>query len=263
MQKIFLILAGCIFIYSCEKTITPNLDAATSQIVIQGNVTDTEGPYTVTINKSVGFYADNTYPAVSGAVVTISDDMGTTDILTETSAGTYQTHTLQGQSGHTYTLSVTSNDITYTASSTMPVAVQLDSITLNHTSGSGDKRIEAIANFQDPAGIKNYYQFEEYINGQLFTKNFYIFDDRLSDGKYIANTLRTDSAWINKGDLLKVNMYCIDENVHTYFSQLIQSGGSGAFNTTASPANPTSNISNGAFGYFSAHTVRSQTITIN
>jgi hypothetical protein len=54
-------------------------------------------------------------------------------------------------------------------------------------------------------------------------------------------------------------MYCIDSSVYNYFFQLAQSSGAGAFNTTASPANPTSNISNGAYGYFSAHTISSQT----
>jgi hypothetical protein len=53
-------------------------------------------------------------------------------------------------------------------------------------------------------------------------------------------------------------MYCIDSAVYNYFFQLFQSGGAGSFNTSASPANPTSNISNGAYGYFSAHTVTSK-----
>ena len=264
MKNILFLLAGIILIYSCQKTVTLNLKTAASQIVIEGNVTDSTGPYIVTINQSVGFYADNTFPAVSGAIVKISDNQGVTDSLTETTtAGTYQTHVLQGRSGNTYTLSVTINDSTYTATSTMPAAVALDSVTFDNSSAFGNNRIQAIANFQDPAGVKNYYQFEEYINGQLFTKNFFVFDDRLSDGKYISNTLRTDSSWLSTGDQLKVNMYCIDENVYNYFYQLSQSGGSGAFNTTASPANPSTNISNGAYGYFSAHTLRSRTVTVN
>lgn len=248
-------------LFACKKTVTLDLKTAASHIVIQGEVTDSAGPYTVTINQSVGFYADNTFPAISGAVVKISDNQGATDSLTETSPGLYSTHTLRGKPGNTYTLSVFAQNTNYTSTSTMPAHVPLDSVTIQHQSGFGKTQINAVANFQDPAGIKNYYQFEQYINGKLFTKNYFLFDDRLSDGKYITRTLRMDSTYINTGDQIEVKMYCIDANVYNYFYQLDQSSGGGAFNTTASPANPVSNISNGAYGYFSAHTTQSKKVT--
>ncbi|HWK07414.1 MAG TPA: DUF4249 domain-containing protein [Puia sp.] len=250
--------------YSCTKTVTLNLKTAASQIVIQGEVTNLAGPYTVTINQSTAFYADNTFPPISGAVVKISDDQGVTDSLTETSTGVYTTHTLQGSSGHTYTLSVFAQNTNYTASSTMPAQVPFDSVTFDHSADFGRKQIEAIVNFQDPPGVKNYYQFIEYINGVQLTKsgNIFVLDDRLSDGRYISRTLRNDSSRLAIGDLLEVKKYDIDENVYNYWYQLDQSSGSGGFNTSASPANPTSNISNGAYGYFSAHTVQSKKLTV-
>ncbi len=249
-------------LYSCQKIVTLKLNTTSPQIVIQGEVTNSTGPYTVTINQSVDFYADNTFPAVSGASVKISDNQGVTDSLSEISPGVYSTHILQGKPGYTYTLTIFAQNKSYSAVSTMPMPVTLDSITLQNSNGFGSKRKNAIANFQDPAGIKNYYQFIEYINGQQFTRDIFIFDDRLSDGKYINNTLRTDSSYLNPGDLLEVKMYNIDNNVYNYFYQLNQSSGSGAFNTTASPANPASNISNGAYGYFSAHTTQSKQIMV-
>jgi Domain of unknown function (DUF4249) len=255
-------LFAAILLYACKKTVVLPLNNAPAQIVIQGEVTDQLGPYTVTIDQSVDFYADNSFPPISGAIVKISDNQGASDSLTEVSPGVYTTHTLQGKPGNTYTLSVFAQDTNYTAVSTMPAPVVLDSVTFLDASGFGKNQINAVANFQDPVGIHNYYQFNEYINGQLFTKDYFIFDDRLSDGKYINNTLRTDSAYLSVGDLLQVKMYCIDENVYNYFLELSQSNGSGAFNTSASPANPASNISNGAYGYFSAHTVSAKTVTV-
>ncbi|HLZ89224.1 MAG TPA: DUF4249 family protein, partial [Puia sp.] len=123
-------------------------------------------------------------------------------------------------------------------------------------------QITPIANFQDPPGIPNYYRFEEHINGALFTKDLFVFDDRLSDGRYIQYNLRTDSSYLTQGDLLQVDMYCVDKNDYTYFFQLNRSTSTGTFNTDASPANPSTNISNGAYGYFSAHTVRSRTVAV-
>ncbi len=255
------LFCAALLVCSCKKTVTLNLNTAPAQIVIEGEVTSQPGPYTVTISQSVGFYTDNTFPPVSGASVIISDStLGIADSLTETVSGTgiYATHSLQGIPGHIYTLSVTSQQQNYKATSTMPMPIPLDSISFSQLSGFGNNQISAVANFQDPPGVKNYYQFVEFVNGAQITKDIFVFEDRLSDGKYISNTLYNDTSYLFQGDEVKVNMYCIDENVYNYFYQLMQSGGTGAFNTTASPANPASNISNGSLGYFSAHTVSSQ-----
>lgn len=263
MKRTVLLFFSVCTLFSCQKVVTLPLHTAPPQLVIQGEVTDGPGPYTVTISRSVGFYADNTFPAVDGASVRISDSQGVTDSLTETSPGNYVTHVLQGRSGDTYTLHVTLNDSTYTAVSTMPAPVTLDSITFDLTSFRGKNgRIIAQANYQDPPGIKNYYQFVLYINGAQFTKDIYAFSDRLTDGRYITQDLRMDSSYLNPGYLLRMDMYCIDVNVYNYFNQLSQAIGTGAFNTAAAPANPTSNISNGAYGVFSAHTVSSQQVIV-
>src|SRR5665213_1321303 len=233
----YLLLAFLLF--ACKKTVVLPLNTVPPQIVIQGEVTDRPGPYSVSINQTTNFYADNIFPPVPGAVVRIADNLG-----------------------NTYTLSVSVNNKQYNATSVMPEPVMLDSVGFEATTGFGQERISAIAYFQDPAGVQNYYQFKEYINGELFTKDAFVFDDRLSDGKYISNTLRMDSSYLNPGDQIKVSMYCIDKNVYNYLFQLQQSSGGGAFNTTASPADPESNISGGAYGYFSAHTVQSRNVVV-
>ena len=260
------ILTTCwliLFFSSCQKVVQLNLNNAATQIVIQGEVTDERGPYQIIINQSVGFYADNTFPGVSGATVVLTDDRGDTDSLTERSPGIYETHFLRGKPGITYTLTVLSQNVKYSAVSTMPQPVYFDSLTLEGTSGFGQERINAIVNFQDPPGVKNFYQFTETINHKSFPRNNFVLSDRLSDGKYISTTLRTDSSYIVPGDTVQVNMFSIDENTYTYFLELRQSSGSGAFNSTASPANPTTNITGGALGYFSAHTIQARAIVVN
>lgn len=263
MKSYALITFMLVFLlYSCQKVVNVNLNSVSPQIVIQGEVTDSSGPYTVTINQTVDFYANNVFPAISGAIVKISDNWGVTDSLTETSPGVYSTHFFQGIPGNTYTLSVQAQNKNYTAESAMPFPVPLDSVTLESTNGFGEQRIYPVVNFQDPPGVKNFYQFMEYINGVLFNKNIYVFNDRLSDGKYISLGLRTDSSYIKIGDQVKINMYSIDENTFNYFYQLGESSGTGAFSGTTSPANPASNITGGALGYFSAHTTQSKTIIV-
>jgi len=256
MRLILLILVP-MCLCSCKKEVNLNLDNAGPHIVIQGEITDAAGPYMVKINQSVSFKSENTFPAVSGASIKISDNEGHTDSLTESSPGVYITHSLQGKPGNTYTMTVKVLDSLYTAASTMPFPVNFDSITFRETGAFGNKNIRAVPNYQDPPGIKNYYLFNEYVNGLLQTNDIFVFDDRLSDGKYITRDLRTTDETMHEGDSLEVQMYCIDEPIFNYFNQLDESGGGGgAFNAAASPANPVSNISNGALGYFSAHTLR-------
>jgi hypothetical protein len=256
MRPVLLILAS-ICLYSCKKEVNLNLDNAGPHIVIQGEITDDAGPYMVKINQSVSFKSENTFPAVSGASIKISDNEGHTDSLTETSPGVYRTQLLLGKPGNTYTMTVKVLDSLYTAVSTMPFPVSFDSITFRQNGAFGNDQITAVPNFQDPPNVKNFYLFNEYLNGALLTKDIFVFDDRLSDGKYITRGLRNSDETLHEGDSLAIKMYCIDEPIFNYFNQLAESGGGGgAFNAAASPANPVSNISNGALGYFSAHTLR-------
>lgn len=257
MKRLFFIL-GFIACCSCKKVVTLKLDSASPYLVIEGEVTDQPGPYTVKISNTVSFYKDNVFPPISGAVVRISDGEGNTDSLLETSAGIYSTQTLQGVPGHTYTLTAAIDDTIYTATSTMPIPVAFDSLTFNHTNAFGTNVISATPNFQDPAGVKNYYQFVEFINGVQLTKDIFVFDDRLSDGKYISINLRNDSTYLKVGDSVEVRMYGVDQNIYNYFYEIDQSSGTNAFNTTATPANPVSNFNNRALGYFSAHTLTSR-----
>ena len=243
-------------LFSCTKVINVNLNNANPNIVIEGIVSDAPGPYEVKLTQTVNFSDPNSFPPVTGATVKITDSvLGITDLLKEMVPGTYVTQKLlQGFTGHTYRLDVLSNGQEYTASSTMPGKVDLDSVTFYSTNIFGTKSTNAIANFQDPAGITNYYTFTEYVNGQAISQTFN-FSDRLSDGKYIRRQLFNDSSYINPGDQVSIEMHCVDNQVWQYFNTLGQARGNNSQAVT--PANPVSNISNNALGYFSAQTVQS------
>src|SRR5579871_6752178 len=116
---------------ACKKVVDLHLNDAAPQIVIEGEVTNTKGPYSVKISKTVNFSADNVYPPVMGAAVTITDSTtGKSETLVPgADSGTYLTQHLIGTPNHTYTLNVTVDGKQYTATSRMPVPVFLDSVT--------------------------------------------------------------------------------------------------------------------------------------
>src|SRR3569833_2254035 len=98
---------------SCKKEVNLKQDKTGSHIVIQGEVTDAAGPYTVKVNMSVDFKADNSFPPVSGGRIKITSNENETDSLVQISEGVYSTQTLQGKPGNTYTLSVQIGDTVY------------------------------------------------------------------------------------------------------------------------------------------------------
>ncbi|HXP51491.1 MAG TPA: DUF4249 domain-containing protein [Bacteroidia bacterium] len=246
---------------SCQKVINIDLNSASPTIVIVGNLSDQPGPYTVTLNQTVNFSQPNTFPPVDGAFVTIADNAGTVDTLFETTTlGTYHTKKIQGVPGRTYTLNVTSNGQTYTSVSTMPQLVNFDTLIEYERIGPGfrggiDTSYSPEVVLHDPAGIANYYRFLETVNDTLQT-NFDCISDQYFDGKYIAYPIRHK---INVGDSIKVEMQCINKGAYTYMTTIGQASGS----TNVTPANPVSNISNNALGYFSAHTSRVRSIQIH
>ena len=258
--RIFLLLTGVLF--ACQKVVQLPLQNTAPQLVIQGEVTNAGGPYQVTITQSVDFYQANVFPSVSGASVFLKDSTGDiTDSLPETSPGIYSTRLFpRGVPGHTYTLRVTLAGQVYTSVSTMPYPVLLDSVTYEAATLFNQSTINPIPNFQDPAGVANYYQFVLFVNG-VRVPDIFLFDDRLSDGRYISEPIQTDTTdHIDAGDTLRLDLDCIDKNVYTYLSEV--AGITGANPQSSAPANPQSNISGGCLGYFSAQTISGKTTLV-
>lgn len=251
---------------SCEKVIDVNLDDAEKKYVVEGFITDQSGQCQVSITQTKNFNEDNTFPGVSGATVSITDNStGTITQLGETSPGVYTHASLTGVSGKTYTLTVSINGELFTASSTIPQLVDLDTIYITTDSWFDGEMIKlANIEYDDPAGTANYYRFVRYRNG-IKTKNIFINNDDLSDGRHTATKLfvgdnDSEEDRLVSGDLVKIDMLCIDAAVYKYWYSLEQSATGET--TSAAPANPVTNITGGALGYFSAHTFQTKTMSV-
>jgi len=250
----YLSIIAIFTLFACKKVISLDLSTAPSTIVIEGNVTNDTDYFQVNITKTVGFYQSNTFPTISGAIVKIIDStVGTSDSLIETQAGVYTTTKKRiGIIGHTYLLDVIAGGKEYKSSSTMPKIVPLDSISFLTTTVFGRFNTNAVVNFQDPQGVSNYYNFIETFRN-IPPKQIHVIDDRISDGRYISRQIFNDST-LNHKDTVDIEMQCIDKNVFKYLEEL--SGQDATNGQPTSPADPTSNITNGALGYFSAHTIQ-------
>lgn len=257
-NSIFLISIAFIIclLTACEKVINVDLNTSSPAIVIQGNVYDHPGPYIVKISKTVNFNKSNTFPPVINAKVSISDNAGNSETLTEIEDGTYATANSTGVAGRTYTLNVESNGKTYTASSTMPQAVNINRIYFGKR--AFNNIILTTIEFKDPPNIENYYRVVQHVNDTLDT-GIHIGNDQLSPGKIISFSLsyttENDKNKLTDGDKITLYLESMDKSVYEYFRTSRTNYGQ-----SASPSNPVSNISNGALGYFSACSVRQASI---
>jgi hypothetical protein len=245
---------------SCEKVVDIDLNSSSPRIVIEGSISDSLGPYYVQLSQTVNFDQPNTFPSVTGAEISMSDNLGNSELLFETIPGTYKTSSMQGVPGRTYTLDVIVDGKEYVAISTIPSPVDIDSLSLQNQSFSGNRTKIITVHFQDPVNIKNYYRFVEVKKG--IEQNFiFLYDDRVQDGSPISSNLFADEDTLRTGDTVRVVLQGIDKGAYDYFRTMSQAGGGGG-SQAASPANPVSNFSNGALGYFSAFAARSKLIII-
>jgi hypothetical protein len=260
MNRLFIIasFAFCSsLLFSCQKVIKVDLNSTDPKVVVEAEFSDKPGPHYVKLTHTVNFDQPNVFPPVTGATVKLSDNAGNSEVLTEDSPGIYKTSSMTGVPGRKYTLDITANNKTYTAVSEMFQPVSLDSLTIQKGLFRDARNVHA--HFTDPAGVKNWYRLVQIINDTA-TKDIYITEDILRDGQPIDELLfsNNNNDTLVTGDSIVVKLQSIDQGVYDYWRTFIQMGFAGPQAPT--PANPKSNFSNGALGYFSAYAERSKAI---
>jgi Domain of unknown function (DUF4249) len=249
----------------CQKVINVDLNEAAPHIVIEGLISDQRGPYTVTISKSGSYFNQPVLQMVSGAQVIITDSSGILDSLKEISAGVYLTSSTRGVPGRTYTLKVISENQEYDGSSTMLSHVDIDSLPLVRStsqrldlggSNRNPNHIEIHCFFKDPVE-KNFYRLKVFKNDSINTQSYRLYDDQYTNGE--ESELRV--AYATVGDTFRVELLSLDQSTYEYYrtlSDLLFTNP--IFGST--PANPNTNLSNGALGYFGACAISTRTIII-
>lgn len=272
MKNIFFAFIFAIFLTSCTEVIKIDLNSANPVLMVEAKITNEAGPYTVKLSKTVNYDAPNVFPAVSGATIIIADDAGNRDTLTEGAGGIYTTKHIQGVEGRTYNLFIKDGEKEYTATSKMQNMIALDSVySLAFGGGPGpggpgkDSSVLIFNLFQDPAAIKNFYRIQQYIkkpNETTFTRQtgIVVLDDLNTNGNRIEVPYFGQSD-VSRNDSVIMELQTLTEDAYHYLSVLNSISG-GGFGGSGTPSNPTSNISGGAMGYFSAYTISRQKIQV-
>lgn len=267
MKNIFFTtLALTLTLVSCTKEIEINVTDADARYVVEANLNQNVGSATVKISKSTVLSETSAFPTISNALVVISHN-GQNDTLTETADGFYTHPTLAAITGEVYNLSITidANNI-FTSSAIMPPPAIFDSIRqenlttdtiggrVQEPNEDGNVFIVLTPVYTDNATFVNFYQFMLYKNNQL-QDAIVVYDDDVTNGQTNNRPVFLEA---KAGDTVVVNMQCLDKAAYDYFFALEET----ISQSSAAPANPQSNLTGGALGYFKLHNLQPQTIII-
>jgi len=245
------------------------LNKASPHLVIEGVVTDQTGPYSVSLSMTGDYFEPSLYfPTVSGALVILTNDIGIRDTLKELLNGIYESSKLQGTSGRTYSMAVVTGGKEYDATSFMPAKTVIDSLySLPRRALDGDKGYDIYVMFKDPPELGNYYRINAQSSSLIPSdsidgKRYRLFTDKLTNGNEMAVRIRAGRN-VNAGDTITIDLLSIDKAAYDYFNTLSNILSSDRSPTSLSPANPITNISGGALGYFAAYTIDSKKIVLH
>ena len=224
LLNISLFLLSSLLLISCEEIIELPLESAEPLIVIEGKINDAVNRQEVLISEMQSFSADSRRKPITNAEVLVNKDGGSWRKLREVEAGRYIIDNFRGKPGETYNLSVKYKGATYSAQSTMPQLVKIDSIGYRINDFDDSRRIPIIS-YQDPPNVKNYYFCQLIINGEVNTSLF-ISNDKYTDGKIVRQSLNDFDLELLDNALVKVELRNIDEASFNYCKSIQSQNGS-------------------------------------
>lgn len=250
------IVTTLLFFCACEEVIEVDLNDADPRVVFEANLSNLSTIQHIRISKTVAFKASFNSLGIADAAVLVTDDKGVYYPFLHEGDGNYVARNFMPIPGRSYWLQAIVDGELFEANSHMPVYVEVDSTGLTRESILGKNYYFATFKFYDQADKSDYYKYDIAINDGGFRFSA-VFNDKFNDGLYVTHQVSDLDAELKPGDYLSVRRYCVDENVFQYWNEY-QSTNLGS----AAPANPTSNISNQALGYFSVASVQEFRIQI-
>ena len=281
---LFLLTISALFA-SCEDIVEVKLNDNDIELyAVEAKITTDSNPYVFLYKSQLVNSAEN-YTGVSGAKVVIADNSTPqrSISLQESSErrGWYvpaQDSFFWGEQGRKYTLTITVDGITMSATELLAPVEPIDSIQVR-PSMRGEKLFLGIFGYgNEPLGLGNYYKWDIYVNKRHLSSSSYlvIASDELVDGNYFNSLeLFTDlhdlklpeTSILNLGDTIQIKQTSISKFGYNFYYQMINQAQTGSLFSVPS-ANIKSNFvsSDGrkVLGVFTANDVSvSNTVIID
>jgi hypothetical protein len=151
------------------------------------------------------------------------------------------------------------------AKATIPQKVNIDSLTCLYNTESIFYEVGYVVSchFSDPEEFRNFYRLKTYnISDRTKAKNSKdLYNDDLFNGNNVELPWSYDV--YQQFDTVVVELYTLDVQTYNYYKTIFPISGGAEMMSLTTPANPNTNISNGALGYFGAYTISRDTIIIS
>ncbi len=272
----FILLALVGLFSSCEETIELDLDQTEERVIIEGLVSTQSDKNFVKISKSSPFYVAGSTPRVTNAVVTVSNQEGQVFTMVHNpgnhpdSSGIYiPDPPFSGVVGHTYFLEVSFDGLIFTGSDKMAPVIAIDSLAWGlSTSGfpnldEPEHIYEVLLYAENVIPDRNFLLFKFYRNDTITgpeTNSIFTADDQLIGDKIEGLSAPVLFA---KNDTARVEIYSLSQPAFVYYNDLfnVLNNDGGLFSPP--PANPRTNLSNGALGFFQASALSTDSIIVD
>lgn len=277
-MKYIYIIAVILSITACTEEMDVDLDSGETRLSVEANVTSDLKKHIVKLKESSDVFYSEEAIAVANATIIVNDGSNTYE-YTEKEPGYYESNVeFAGQAGKTYSLSIGNVDIDndgtieeYLASSTMREPYAVDSVKLHfdpdyETHGDDEDEGEfwlLSLYMKDDIDTEDYYAYACQINDVvvhdtitevLVQKDTY-FNGELTKGADVGefNQSKPDEILTNL-DEVTLETYAISKEYYDFVSQL-QEMDEGQSMFSGPPGNITTNITNGAIGFFAVYSI--------
>ena len=281
MKYVIAFLVFIIFFFSCTEEITIHTDNSKPVVVIYGILTDEFTYKNIKITWSSPYFDSQPNVGISGATVRITSSNAESYEFFEndTVPGLYETKTKwPAVAGVSYSLNVEvdpeGNKKTYGASTTILPPIEIDSIKIVPVNILENKNYSVNLYGNEPEG-EDFYLCKYLVRDSLISSKisrYRMLDDVIFDGQYVngftlvffdsienwkkdSEERRKNSVYLEQGDKIELQMSRVTKGYFDFVTQC-QREMSGSNPFFGGPStNITTNITNGAAGYFSGYCI--------
>ncbi len=248
-----------IVITSCEEVIDIDLNYDDPAFVVEALIYP-DSVCSVRLTRTVSFFTLEEPDIIDNAIITISDETSSEE-LQYSGDGYYTGNSITGAEDSNYEIEIIHDGITYTGESYMPektniVSLSFDKYETHSTLNPlGETVFTIICEFNDDPDTDNFYMIKYLEDGEMIESNYFMLTEYDAIGGTFSiegNIITFSESIFYEGGEVEVQLFSIDEPVYNYFAQLNDILFWKRRIMPPNPYNPSSNISNGALGYFAA-----------
>jgi hypothetical protein len=296
MKKIVYLIISLAFItVSCTEEFEFDFDSNAQILAVDGVLTDQDVDHYIRLTKSKNTLVNadfsgtsnsaTQFEAIKDAIITISDDVGNTEVLSyigireddyTNTEGYYKIENIRGIVGRTYTLKIELSGKLYQSVSILKAVPEIEQVTFKskYLELKEETVTIPLLHFTEPQNTSDYYLLHYRVDGWGGSDRNWEYS--IISDKYLTeqvNGLEIDDGQsasghdfyreIPLGAEVEVFIESLTKDAYEFYKGIIDQFDSdgGAFSQT--PASPPGNISNGALGLFRCSAVNSKSVIKN